>query len=135
MKKTMGTALLASGLSLTALAGCLGSGEGASVKTAPTDVAPQGREGEHGPEMERADTNKDGELSFADGELLERLKSWRLGEARTQAVPAFVILHDKTLAEIARSRPRNLDALRGIAGIGATKLERYGPALVELVGS
>jgi len=49
-------------------------------------------------------------------------------------VPAFVILHDKTLAEIARQRPRTLTALGGISGIGAKKLERYGPALVELVG-
>jgi ATP-dependent DNA helicase RecQ len=76
-----------------------------------------------------------GSLSSADGELLDRLKAWRLGEARTQAVPAFVILHDKTLTEIARSRPGNLDALGEIAGIGAKKLERYGPALVLLVGS
>jgi len=76
-----------------------------------------------------------GSLSSADGELLDRLKSWRLGEARTQAVPAFVILHDKTLSEIARSRPGSLAALGKIAGIGAKKLERYGPALVQLVGS
>jgi ATP-dependent DNA helicase RecQ len=49
-------------------------------------------------------------------------------------VPAFVILHDKTLAEIARQRPPDLMALRNISGIGATKLERYGPALVGIVG-
>jgi len=73
------------------------------------------------------------ELSSADGALLDRLKAWRLGESRTQSVPAFVILHDKTLAEIARQRPPDLAALRGIAGIGATKLERYGPALVGIV--
>ena len=42
--------------------------------------------------------------------LLDRLKDWRLAEARAQAVPAFVILHDRTLAEIARQRPD------GIAG-------------------
>jgi ATP-dependent DNA helicase RecQ len=49
-------------------------------------------------------------------------------------VPAFVILHDKTLAEIARQRPHSLAALGGVSGIGAKKLERYGPTLVELVG-
>ena len=73
------------------------------------------------------------ELSSADGALLDRLKAWRLGESRTQSVPAFVILHDKTLAEIARRRPRDLTALGIISGIGATKLERYGPALVGIV--
>jgi ATP-dependent DNA helicase RecQ len=65
--------------------------------------------------------------------LLDRLKAWRLTESRTQSVPAFVILHDKTLAEIARQRPPDLSALRNISGIGATKLERYGPALVGIV--
>ena len=70
-----------------------------------------------------------------DAALLERLKAWRLSEARMQSVPAFVILHDKTLAEIARQRPCTLTALGNISGIGATKLERYGPALVELVGN
>ena len=73
------------------------------------------------------------DLSAADSALLDRLKAWRLTESRTQSVPAFVILHDKTLAEIARQRPPNLSALRDIAGIGATKLERYGPALVRIV--
>ena len=73
------------------------------------------------------------DLSAADNALLDRLKAWRLTESRTQSVPAFVILHDKTLAEIARQRPPDLMALRDISGIGATKLERYGPALVEMV--
>ncbi len=68
-----------------------------------------------------------------DAGLLERLKTWRLAESRVQGVPAYVILHDSTLAEIARRRPGNLRSLADIAGIGAKKLERYGPALVEIV--
>jgi ATP-dependent DNA helicase RecQ len=76
-----------------------------------------------------------GDLSAADGALLDRLKAWRLTEARTQSVPAFVILHDKTLAEIACRRPQDLAALIGIGGIGTKKLERYGPALIEIVAS
>jgi len=74
-------------------------------------------------------------LSTADDALLARLKAWRLAESRAQAVPAFVILHDRTLAEIAAQRPGHLTELAGIAGIGAKKLERYGPALVEIVTS
>jgi len=73
------------------------------------------------------------DLSAADRVLLDRLKAWRLTESRTQSVPAFVILHDKTLAEIARQRPPDLVALRDIAGIGAAKLVRYGPVLVGIV--
>jgi ATP-dependent DNA helicase RecQ len=63
-----------------------------------------------------------------------RLKAWRLAEARRQAVPAYVILHDATLAEIARREPRDLDALGEIPGIGARKLERYGAALLVVIG-
>jgi ATP-dependent DNA helicase RecQ len=74
-------------------------------------------------------------LSDVDDALLQRLKAWRLDESRAQAVPAFVILHDRTLAEIAAQRPRHLAQLAGIAGIGARKLERYGPALVAIVSS
>jgi ATP-dependent DNA helicase RecQ len=73
------------------------------------------------------------DLSASDSVLLERLKAWRLTESRTQSVPAFVILHDKTLAEIARQRPPDLVALHEIAGIGTAKLERYGAALVGIV--
>ncbi len=71
--------------------------------------------------------------SPAAQELLERLKAWRREEARTQSVPAYVILHDATLVEIARTRPRDADALSEVPGIGARKLERYAQALLDIV--
>jgi len=71
--------------------------------------------------------------STGEAQRYEQLKSWRLAEAKRQALPAYVILHDATLAEIARRKPRDLDALAEIPGIGARKLERYGPALLELL--
>ena len=64
---------------------------------------------------------------------LALLKAWRLAESRRQALPAYVILHDATLAEIARRCPGDLTALGEIPGIGARKLERYGPALLALL--
>ena len=67
-----------------------------------------------------------------DQQRLLRLKSWRLEEARRQEVPAYVILHDTTLAEIARRCPSGPDELADIPGIGKVKLERYGEALVAL---
>jgi ATP-dependent DNA helicase RecQ len=75
----------------------------------------------------------DAQLSAPDVDLFERLKAWRLGEARTQGVPAYVILHDRTLADITRARPRDVHALAAIGGIGAAKLERYGAALLAVV--
>jgi len=64
--------------------------------------------------------------------LLQRLKAWRSAEARAQAVPAYVILHDSTLAEIAQRRPADASALARIPGIGAKKLERYGHTLLKI---
>jgi len=72
-------------------------------------------------------------LPGADADMLARLKAWRSGEARAQSVPPYVVFHDRTLAGIAAARPETLDALAGIPGIGAKKLERYGPALLELL--
>ncbi len=72
-------------------------------------------------------------LPPADAGLLDQLKNWRMEQARVQGVPAFVIFHDRTLAEIAAVRPADIDALGGISGIGAKKLERYGASLLALV--
>ena len=72
-------------------------------------------------------------ISGADAALLDRLKAWRLARAQEQSVPAFVIFHDSTLAAIAAARPQTAEALAGISGIGARKLERYGALLLELL--
>jgi ATP-dependent DNA helicase RecQ len=64
--------------------------------------------------------------------LLDALRAWRLTTAREHGVPAYVVLHDSTLVAIAAARPRTLDELRAISGIGARKLERYGKALLAI---
>ena len=74
-------------------------------------------------------------LAPADAAVLEQLKAWRLAEARAQSVPAYVILHDSTLAEIARQRPRRTADLAAVPGIGARKLERYGEALLGIANA
>lgn len=53
--------------------------------------------------------------------------------AKQHGVPAYTIFHDSTLQELAGRLPRSLDELRGISGIGATKLERYGEALLDVM--
>jgi ATP-dependent DNA helicase RecQ len=64
---------------------------------------------------------------------LAKLKEWRMAEARRLGLPAYVVLHDATLNEIALRQPRDLEALALVPGIGARKLERYGEVLVDLV--
>ena len=58
--------------------------------------------------------------------LFDALRKWRRERAATDGVPAYVVFHDATLAEIAARRPRTLAALRGILGVGPAKLDRYG---------
>jgi ATP-dependent DNA helicase RecQ len=53
--------------------------------------------------------------------------------AAEQHVPPYVIFHDATLAKIARRRPKSTDALKGVSGVGQSKLQRYGAAVLELV--
>ncbi len=66
---------------------------------------------------------------------IEALRQWRRREAARRSVPAYVVLHDRTLAALAAARPSTLDALSEIPGIGPAKLEAYGRDLLALFGA
>jgi DNA helicase-2/ATP-dependent DNA helicase PcrA len=70
-----------------------------------------------------------------DEELLKQLKEWRLRTATSMEVPAFVVFTDNTLIAIAEQLPADDDALIAIPGIGARKLEQFGPDVLALVHS
>ncbi len=72
-------------------------------------------------------------VSEEDAPLLSALKAKRRALAEEAGVPAYVIFTDKTLIEMAETRPENLDAMAKISGVGATKLERYGPAFLQAI--
>ena len=63
--------------------------------------------------------------------LFDRLRELRLEIARDQAVPPYVIFHDRTLAAMATDRPENLNAFAALPGVGDVKLERYGERFLE----
>jgi DNA helicase-2/ATP-dependent DNA helicase PcrA len=69
-----------------------------------------------------------------DEELFERLRAWRKERADEESVPAFVVFTDATLQLIAEQRPTSPAALLRISGVGPAKLERYGEALLQVVG-
>ncbi|EKM99441.1 DNA helicase RecQ [Acidocella sp. MX-AZ02] len=75
------------------------------------------------------------EVAEADQALFEALRAERSRLAKAQNVPAYVIFHDATLAAIATARPANAAALAEIPGIGASKIERYGAEILEIVGA
>jgi ATP-dependent DNA helicase RecQ len=66
---------------------------------------------------------------------IEALREWRRQEAARRSVPAYVVLHDRTLAALAAFRPSTLEALSAIPGIGPAKLETYGKQLLSLLGA
>jgi ATP-dependent DNA helicase RecQ len=72
-------------------------------------------------------------LAEADAPLFDALRAWRADLAREQGVPAYVILHDKTLRELATRRPARLAELLDVPGIGQAKVDRYGEALLRLM--
>ena len=65
----------------------------------------------------------------------EALRAWRLERSRDDGVPAYVVLSNATVAEIATAQPRNARELSRVSGIGPTKLERYGEDILKIVNS
>ena len=61
------------------------------------------------------------------------LKAWRGEVARSHNLPAYVVFHDATLAEMARECPATLQALGGIGGVGVKKLDAYGDEILQLL--
>jgi len=72
-------------------------------------------------------------VSPGDAPFFEALRQWRADKAREQGVPAYVILHDRTLLELAAHRPESHEDLLEIPGIGQAKAERYGEELLDVL--
>jgi superfamily II DNA helicase RecQ len=71
----------------------------------------------------------------ADEGLFERLRAWRLERARADEVPAFVVLHDATLRELATAKPASEQDLAAVKGFGPTKLERYADDVLAVIAA
>jgi ATP-dependent DNA helicase RecQ len=72
-------------------------------------------------------------VSDEDAPLLSALKAKRRALAESARVPAYVIFTDRTLIEMAETRPSDLDGMAGVNGVGAKKLERYGAMFLEII--
>jgi DNA helicase-2/ATP-dependent DNA helicase PcrA len=83
----------------------------------------------------RAATSRPIPEAPSDPDLFARLRAWRKQAADANNLPAYVVFHDATLREICDRRPQTLDDLARVSGVGPTKLERYGSAVLEVVRS
>jgi ATP-dependent DNA helicase RecQ len=70
-----------------------------------------------------------------DEDLVESLRRWRFERSQLDAVPAYVVLHDATLRELAALRPQTKGELAGVKGFGPVKLERYGDDLLAVLAA
>jgi ATP-dependent DNA helicase RecQ len=70
-----------------------------------------------------------------DDPTFERLRSWRADRSKADGVPAYVVLHDATLRELVATRPTSENELAAVKGLGPAKLERYGEAILTVLGS
>jgi ATP-dependent DNA helicase RecQ len=61
------------------------------------------------------------------------LRAWRMAEAKAQSIPPYVIFHDTVLRDIAAVRPRSMEELGQIKGVGASKLQRYGARVLSVL--
>ena len=79
------------------------------------------------PKAAPVDLDEAGQARFA------ALKAWRAEVAREHNLPAYVVFHDATLAEMARQQPDTLETLGTISGVGAKKLDAYGREILRVL--
>jgi DNA topoisomerase-3 len=81
----------------------------------------------------RAAAKKAMKKAVADDPAVDALKKWRVGQAKKEGVPAFRVLTDKVLLEIAGERPGSTEELQLIAGVGPRLASRYGGAILKVL--
>jgi hypothetical protein len=69
----------------------------------------------------------------ASAELLQALKDWRRDIAKARHVPSFMVVQNRTLADIASKKPTTAEDLSKVYGIGRSRLANYGPELLDIV--
>ena len=75
------------------------------------------------------------EMADVPPALFEALRVWRAGEAKAQRIPPYVIFHDSVLRDIAVEHPVSMTELGQVKGVGASKLARYGRAVLGILAA
>tara|TARA_B100000686_G_C15876302_1_gene518838 strand:- start:63 stop:314 length:252 start_codon:yes stop_codon:yes gene_type:complete len=74
------------------------------------------------------------DLDAAGRDLFEALRAWRLTTASVEGKPPYVVASDRTLRDVATLRPTTEDELLLCHGIGPAKMEKYGTAMLSIIG-
>lgn len=75
------------------------------------------------------------DLGGDDRALFERLRARRAEIAKQRATPAYVVAHDRTLADMAKKRPRTREAMLSVHGMGPARVEQYGERFLEVIAA
>ncbi len=93
------------------------------------------------PQNEKSSTTKKGKkktkttLRSIDEPLFELLREHRLETAEELGVPPYIVFHDSTLEEMARTRPTSLERMQYISGVGEQKLKKFGQSFLDVIQS
>jgi superfamily II DNA helicase RecQ len=68
-----------------------------------------------------------------DSNVEDKLRQWRLAEAKRRGVPAFRIFSDQALKAVAANRPATAAELLAIPGLGIGTVEKYGAQIYRLL--
>ena len=77
--------------------------------------------------------NSSEESKIENSQLFNMLRHWRNTLAEESNVPAYVVMHQKTLVEISATMPDSIAALSKVKGIGKLKANKYGPDIIDIV--
>jgi DNA helicase-2/ATP-dependent DNA helicase PcrA len=94
-----------------------------------------GRERARGGRAARPTADDDLIEALKSSPVFEALRAWRKKVATDAGLPAYVVFHDATLAEIARARPKTPAELRAIPGVGPMKTQRYGEDVLQIAAA
>jgi ATP-dependent DNA helicase RecQ len=113
-------------------------GEQAIVLRVPREAPPRARSGRGARAASGSPARAAVAAASLDPAALARfaaLKAWRAEVARAHNLPAYVVFHDATLAQMAAEAPSTLNALAGISGVGAKKLDAYGREILRVLAA
>jgi ATP-dependent DNA helicase RecQ len=87
------------------------------------------------PDRRRKRTRAEREIlgGHVDAELFDRLRAVRLRLARARGVPPYVIFHDSSLRDMAERRPKTIEDLQAVYGVGAKKAADFGDAFLDAI--
>ena len=96
---------------------------------------PAKKKGRKSRASQSADVEADLQQMEVDKNLFERLRALCLELANKQGYPPYIIMSDRTLRLLATIRPKTLDELSNISGIGEYKRDKYGPAFLKVINA